>query len=299
MKQNKTRYSPAYFISEAFKGFFRNGVMSLSSVAVLMSCLIVMGGFSLLVLNLNENLNQIGLLNEIVVFAYPDASEDDLLSLETQLKSLDDVDSVEHETKAQALEEMKAEADDPTIYDDITEENNPLSDSFTLKYTDTSKVDNIEYQLNSISLIRKVNNRADIAETLTKFKSSIMLVFVWFLILLFVVSIFVIINTIKIAVYSRRQEITVMRYVGATKTFIRLPFVIEGAIIGVFSAVIAYFIEWYVYQYIEQMITGELQMITILPFSSVRVYMIIGFLVVGIFSGVIGSLISISKYLRK
>jgi cell division transport system permease protein len=297
--KNHTRYNIFYFIGEAFKGFFRNGVMSFASVIVLMSCLVVLGGFSLMVMNINANLNKIGMLNEIVVFAYPNATSDEILSLETDLKSIDDVTSVEHVTKQEALQQMKDEADDPTIYDDITDENNPLSDSFVLKYSNPDKVDNIQYQLKQISLIRKINNRADIAQTLSKFKSSIMLVFVWFLVLLFVVSLFVIINTIKIAVFSRRQEITVMRYVGATNAFIRLPFVFEGAIIGIFSAALAYFVEWYVYRYVEGMITDGLQMITILSFRSVHTIILVGFIVIGIFSGILGSLISIGKYLKK
>lgn len=105
-----------------------------------------------------------------------------------------------------------------------------------------------------------------------------MLVFVWFLIILAVVSIFIIINTIKLSVFSRRNEISIMRYVGATGWFISLPFVFEGIIIGLFASVCAYFIEWYIYSYIETLVMTDLQMITIMQFSSIGNIVLWGFI---------------------
>ena len=126
-----------------------------------------------------------------------------------------------------------------------------------------------------------------------------MLVFVWFLVILGVVSIFIIINTIKLSVFSRRNEISIMQYVGATGWFISLPYIIEGAIIGLVSSVAAYFIEWYIYSYIEEMVITDLQMISILQFSDIRGYVFWGFLGLGVVLGVVGSLISLARYLKQ
>lgn len=295
----KRQYSIWYFIAQSFKGLWRNGVMSVASIAVLMSCLVVIGGFALLVLNINVNLEHFGLLNEIVVFVGQDATEEEIVAVEEKIRALDNVDTVTRTTKAQALEEMKNESSDYAgIYDDITEENNPLSDSFTVTYLDADKVANLDYQLTQIDGIRKVNNRLDLAVSLNNFKHGVMLVFGWFLVILFVVSVFVIINTIKLAVFSRRHEISVMRYVGATNWFIVLPFIFEGMIIGLFSGAFAYLIEWYAYRYIERVVIGDLSMITLVGFSEINMYLLAGFLIVGVVTGIIGSCISLSKYLK-
>lgn len=290
------RYNVFYFIGQALSGLWRNGVMSFASIAVLMSCLVVVGGFSLLVANIDINLEKFGLLKEIVVFCDTDSTEEEIEAIGDTIKKLDNVDNIKRVTKAEGLAEMQAEYD---AYDDITEENNPLPDSYVITYSDNDKVYELEYQLKHIDGIIKVNNRLDLATSIEKFKSGIMLVFIWFLAILALVSVFIIVNTIKLSVFSRRNEISIMRYVGATGWFIMLPFIFEGMIIGILSSAIAYFIEWYVYSYIEGMVISELQMISILQFSDINNYVIWGFLAIGIFTGIVGSVISLARYLKQ
>ena len=290
------RYNPFYFIGQAFEGLWRNGVMSFASIAVLMSLLVVIGGFTLLVTNIDVNLSEFGLINQIVVFCDPNASDEQIAEIGEAIGKLDNIESVQHVTKEEGLEQMKAEYD---IYDDVDEANNPLPDSFVITYLENEKVPNLDYQLNQIEGIAKVNNRLDLATKIESFKRGVMLVFVWFLVILGVVSIFIIINTIKLSVFSRRNEISIMQYVGATGWFISLPYIIEGAIIGLVSSVAAYFIEWYIYSYIEEMVITDLQMISILQFSDIRGYVFWGFLGLGVVLGVVGSLISLARYLRQ
>jgi len=293
------RYSLGYFISQSFKNIWRNGVMSFASVAVLMSCLVVLGGFVLLVLNINVNLEEFGLLNEIVVFAEQDAAEEELQAIEEKIRTLDNVASVTRVTKAQALEDMKAQSEEYAhLYEDITEEDNPLSDSFIITYEDNDKVITLAYLLNQIDGVRKVNNRLDLATTISNFKSGVLLVFTWFLIILVIVSLFVIINTIKLSVFARRHEISIMRYVGATGWFITMPFLFEGIIIGLFASGIAYLIEMGFYHYVEALVLSDLQMITIVPFTVMQMPLLWGFLGVGVAAGIIGSSISLGKYLK-
>ncbi|MBQ5886396.1 MAG: ABC transporter permease, partial [Clostridia bacterium] len=116
--------------------------------------------------------------------------------------------------------------------------------------------------------------------------------------ILSVVTLFVIINTIKLSVFSRRHEISIMRYVGATGWFITLPFVLEGIIIGLFASTAAYFIEWYFYLYVEKTVASELQMITIVGFDTLQMPLLVGFLGVGVLAGIVGSCISLGKYLK-
>lgn len=295
----RRRYSLTYFIGQAFKSLWRNGVMSFASIAVLMSCLVVMGGFALLVLNIDTNLEEINLMNQIVVFCHPDATEDEIVAIEENIKALSNVEAVERVTKAEALELMKQRSDEyQNLYDDITEENNPLSDSFNITYVTEEEVTTLHYQLTNMEGVRKVNARTDLASSIADLKSGIQLIFIWFLAILFVVTIFIIINTIKLAVHSRRHEISVMRYVGATGWFIILPFIFEGVIIGLFASGIAYLVEMYVYKYIESSVLEGLEMLTLVPFASIDMKVLLGFIAVGVITGVVGSCISLGKYLK-
>lgn len=291
------RYNPFYFVGQALSGLWRNGVMSFASIAVLMSLLVVIGGFSLLVANINENLEKFELMREIAVFCDRDATEEEIVAIGEQIKKLDNIESVERITKAEGLAEMKEEYGD--LYDDVSEERNPLPDQYKITYIDTEKVPELDYQLTLIEGIEKVNNRLDLATTIENFKSGVMLVFVWFLAILVVVSVFIIINTIKLSVFARRNEISIMRYVGATGMFISLPFVIEGMVIGAIASVGAYFVEWYIYAYIETMIHTDLQMLSFIPFDEISQIVLWGFVAIGVILGVLGSSLSLGKYLDK
>ncbi len=287
-------YSLTYFIGQSFKGLWRNGVMSFASITVLMSCLIVLGGFSLLVYNIDVNLEKLGLLNEISVFLELDLEEEEIVSIENQLKSIPDVTKVIRTTNEEGLEQVEnsMNLDVSEILDDY----NPLSEKFTVYYSDNPQ--NVSYEINQIEGVRKVYDRLDLAMQLESFKNGIIIVFIWFLAILLIVSLFVIINTIKLAVYSRRHEITVMRYVGATGWFITLPFVFEGIIIGIISSVLGFFIEWYAYTYIEKMVTTQMKMINVIMFDDIKLFVFIGFVGIGILTGIIGSCLSLSKYLK-
>lgn len=299
-----SKYSGSYFISQSFKGLWRNGVMSLASILVLMSCLVVMGSFSLLVYNINVNLENIGVLNEIVVFCDEDYTEDQIDEVGRQIRLLDNVDEekVVHVTKEEAMQEMRDRYQDTeyaVLFEEMDERGtNPFRDSFIITYEDNSQVSTLEYQLGQVDGIVSIECRSDLAETVESFKSGVIFIFMWFLAILFVVSLFVIINTIKLAVFARRAEISIMRYVGATKAFITLPFVFEGILIGLIASGIAYVIQWYCYSYIAKLIAQDYSLISVVGFSDVNMYVILGFLAVGIFTGIIGSVISLSKYLK-
>lgn len=293
------RFSIKYVFSEAFKGLWRNGVMTFASIAVLMSCLVVIGAFSLLVLNINDNLNELGDLTKIVAFVDRDYDEDQIKELEAKIGALPKVTKVEHVTKAQALEDLRAQAKEKgEAYDYIDETNNPLSDEFIVSYDDVSSEVDLKYALDHMEGITKVNAHLELASKLENFRSGVLFVFMWFLIVLVVVSVFIIVNTIKLAVDARKNEITVMRYVGATGMFITMPFLIEGVIIGLFASIIGYFIEWWAYKYIETEVAAQLQMIRFVSFGDVWYWVLLGFIAVGSLAGVIGSMLSLRKYMK-
>jgi cell division transport system permease protein len=298
------RYSPGYFFSQAFKGIFRNGVMSFASVAVLMSCLVVLGGFALLVHNININLEQFGLLNEIVVFADYDATSEDLQIIAEDIKALENVTYVDFVSKEAGFESMKETYPDyAELFDSIAQSgDNPLADSFIVTYKDTAGANKLEYDLLLIEGVMKVNNRVEYATTIENFKSGASFVFMWFIVLLLAVSLFVIFNTVKLAVHGRRTEISIMRFIGATKGYIIAPFIIEGVTIGAVSAIIAFFADMGLYGYASKMMEGEtegvLNMFSLVPYADMQAELLVLFVLLGVVTGVAASIISLQKNLN-
>lgn len=296
----KKSYNPFMFIGEAFKNLWRDRVMSTASILVLASCLVLLGCFSLIVVNINVNMNKLVSLNEIVVFVDYDLSAEDVEYIGQQIKVLDNVESVEFISKDSGLDSMK---EDYIGFEEVFESmkesgDNPLSDSFKIKYIDNSKVTTLDYNLRQIDGVRKVNNRLDLATSLENFKNGISVIFIGFLGVLFIVSVFIIINTIKLAVNSHMEEIRVMKYIGASDWFILVPYIIEGTIIGIFSSMIAYIAQWYVYYSLEKMVSSDIKMIELVPYGDIAGMVALAFLAVGILTGIIGSSISLHKNLQ-
>lgn len=292
------RYSVMYFISQSVKGLWRNGIMTLASVMVLMSCLVVMGSFALIVANLNENLNSLGDMNEIVAFIDLEKTDEEIEAIVDEVRGYDNIKKLEYVSKEEALAEEKAkyEKDYPDFFDGITSDVYPASVIIT--YEDNDKVETLKYDLEKTDGIYKVNCRSDVASTIETMKKGIIYIFVWFLAVLFAVSLFVIINTIKLAVFGRRQEISIMRYVGATNWFIMLPFVLEGVWIGVMSSGIAFGIQTYIYKFLQRVVVSDYEMFKLIPYSDIQWIMLGIFAAIGILTGIIGSSISLRKNLK-
>ena len=161
---------------------------------------------------------------------------------------------------------VKRAGENALLYDDYFKDN-PLSDSFEITYDDVKDLTTIELELQSIEGVRKYRDQRYIVNLISDIKSGVLFVFLWFLVMLFIVSVFIIINTIKLSVYSRKNEISIMRYVGATGWFISLPFILEGAIIGLFASIIAYFVEEYLYKSLVGSLGISIEIITLIPFS--------------------------------
>lgn len=290
-------YSITYFIAEALKGLWRNGVMSLASIAVLVSCLIVLGAFSSLVANINYNLNEIGAVNQIVAFIDPDTSDEDILALRDSIAAMDNVSAVRYISREEAYQSEKEKYSEyPELFAKL-EGDNPYTASLVITFADIDRLVNLEQALGEEESIYKVSKRTDIAATIESFKQTVILIATWFMILLLVVSVFVIINTIKLAVFSRRQEISIMRYIGATSGFIMVPFIIEGVIIGLLSGGAAYGIIRAAYAYAARSVSEQLSFLSVMPFDSIGWYLLGAFLGIGLLCGVIGSLISMRRYL--
>ncbi len=219
----------------------------------------------------------------------------------SELKKLDNIkpDGITFVSREEALEEeLKNFAEYPSVLAVLQNGDNPYNDSFEIIYEDNASVDLLELNLQKIEGIYRTSCRADIANNIESLKNSIVTVFSWFMVILFIVSVIIIINTVKLAVSGRTKEIAVMRYVGATRWFIAFPFQLEGIIIGLFSGGLSFLLQWLLYSYAQNSLVSQIQMIKVVPFAEISGVLLVGSLIIGAVTGVLGSAISIGKNLK-
>ena len=301
------RYSLSYLMSRSFKGFSRNGLMSVASILILTSCLLISGSFGLIIYNLYVNLNSLNELNEIVCMCnyekLPDEQYDDLYN---RLTALPNVTKVEFTSREQALENMREKyAQHPQVLDRFNDENNPFFEIYTISYTGSDQdAVNLLFSLrnkNDFPEFRTVEDKLETANTLESLKNTILWIFGGFMLVLVFISVIIIMNTVRMAISSRSEEIEIMRYIGATGWFISFPFMLESLFTGLVSAVIAFVLQFLTYNYMFKLLTSGASssgIITIAPFSELWPYVAIGFLALSFLTCYIGSKISLSKHIK-
>ena len=299
-------YNPGYFFRLAFQGIFRNSLMSLATIIVLVSALLLTGSTWALKKNADYNLQEINTYNKIVVFISKTTEDHTIRLLKEKIEAIPSVTEVEWVTKDEVLRDLFASYGD---YGDIFEmyggEDNPCKDEIIITYSDSGKLADINYHIQAMNeeeetlgAVEKVNDRHEVAQRIDEIKNLASLVFTWLMVLLFTVSVFIIMNTIKLAVFSRREEVSIMRYVGASGFFVAFPFVLEGMLLGVVSSGASFGLMYYIYRIFAVNILGESGLITILPFSSFSQDIILFFAGIGVGLGILGSLIALRKYNR-
>lgn len=309
------------FIADGAKGLFRNGFRSVASIIILASSLLLVGIFSTLMVIINQSVENIDDFNYIVVYMNIDADEDDVSNAGKAIQGLKNVKNITFISKAEALESEKEKFEDYSyIFDSYDDTTNPLPDTFKIEYERIEDIDALVYNLEHLDLdgdgksdgvidkdgdgksdgvFDKIKNRYDIAKNIQNFKSAISLGGTWLMILLVAVSVFVISNTIRLTYHSRELEITVMRYIGATKTYITLPFVFEGALVGAISGILGYIIQYYLYAVPLAELSDKFDGFIVIPeFSFMNNYYLPIFFVAGILLGVVGSALAIRKYMK-
>ncbi len=294
-------YNVVYTIRLAFQGIFRNGLMSFATIFVLTSALLLTGCAWALKVNVDYNLKEINAYNKIVVFIAKETETHTTTLLKQKIEKIDYVKKVEHITKEEVLRDLFESYGD---YGDILkmyDEDNPCKDELVITYEDSSHVNDITYQIKNMNddeetlgAVEKINDRREVASKIDEVKNIAGLIITWLMVLLLVVSVFIIMNTIKLAVHARRDEISIMRYVGASGMFVAFPFVLEGMLLGAFSSGVGFGLVYYIYQIAESILGGGL--IKFVPFGDMLYELIIAFAAIGVGLGIIGSLISLRRY---
>lgn len=273
-------------------------MMTSASVGVLVACMVIIGTAYLFSQNVSNFMQQIEQQNEIVAFIDDNVPEEDYQGLQMKIESINGVSSVDFVTKEEALEDYrKTLGEDGSYLDAFTDENNPLRNSFAITIDDLSLFEEASKQISSLEEIARVRDTQETVSVLISLRKVVNVLGIWIMLILGLVSLFIISNTIKIAMYNRRTEISIMKYVGATNWFIRWPFIFEGLFIGITAASICFALQWYIYNYLLRSLFEGISFVQLLPFSALYLDIIIVFVAIGVIVGVFGSITSIRKYL--
>lgn len=289
-----------YLFREGVKNAWSNRTMTIASVAVLVSCLLITGSAVLFSFNLAQAMAVFQGGNSIRVFL-----DDGLPTLESvkigeEIKKIENVASCEFVSRDEAVQRLMTNlGGDGDILASLTGSDNPLPDAFQISMTDLSRYDETAAQILSIEGVQKIYDYSDIANKLTRLDMMMKIVAVSVITVLGLVSLFIIANTIRVTMHSRRLEISIMKSVGATNGFVRIPFLVEGALIGCISGLIASGLVAAVYGYVMKVMSGLMSSFVPLPLATVIPWTILAFVSAGIVFGLVGGLISIGKYLKK
>ena len=291
-----------YLIGEGFRNTFKNKKSTFSAMLVMCISMLIFGLFFILGENINHIMNSVEDAQAIQVFIKLDTPDESIAVLEEQIKQVNgvDKDNLKFLSKEEGFEQYLERYGDKAYlfepYQDI------IPDSYIINFTDLSLVKEVETQITELENVDKVTSANETMEKLVSITNGIRIITMLILAGLVIGAIFIISNTIKLTVYARRKEISIMKYVGATNSFIRWPFIVEGIIIGVLSACISILIIGGSYKVIstkllESAIIQNLG-ITLVSFADMFTMLIIVYLLLGIGIGVVGSAISMRKYLE-
>lgn len=277
---------------------FLHGFRSFASVCVTVACLIIMGSFCLLSYNLGVMVEEYENENKILVYVDETYSEAEAKSVGSQINMIANVENAVFISRQQALENFVANQDDPTVFEGLDAET--LRDRFEVSMVDNSIMRQTVKDIEQIQGVADTSVDYDMSEGFKTVRNVLNVVSFGIIIVLLVVSLFIISNTVKLSMYDRKEEIAIMRMVGATNGFIRLPFLVEGFHLGIIGAVAAFFIEWGLYDLLASRIDAldAMQMFTIVPFTSVIAVIAVAYLITGFLVGVVGSMMSIRKFLQ-
>ena len=293
----------SYLLKQGFKNIYVNRLMSLASIGVLTACFLLIGGAVLFSLNINSLMGYVESQNRIVAFVENNLPEEQMQQIDETIRGMDNLGEIEFFSEEQAMEEQREDLGDAAVLlDGLDEDTFPPSYRMTVQ--DLTQLDQTVAELESIEGVYRVNAYNDVAETLTSIKNMVSVAGIAVVLILAVVSIMIIANTIKVTVFNRRKEINIMKYVGATDGFIRVPFLVEGTILGVISALISFGLLWWGYGFVVDWISSNsspwisMAQTCLVPFVQVAPWLVGGFLLGGILIGVLGSVIFVRRYLK-
>lgn len=286
-----------YLFREGFRSIGTHAFMSFASVTIIMACLIIMGSVSFLSLNIDALIKDLEDQNEIVVFVDEKLSEDEAKNVCEAIRKIDNVSSVDFVTREDAMENFMNKYDS-SFREGIDE--TVFRHRCVVHLTDIALMAQSKADLEATPGVAKVNAHLEYAKSFVTIRNIVSIISLVLIAILVFVSFFIMSNTIKLATFSRREEIAIMKMVGANNGFIRMPFIIEGLVLGILGGGLAFLAQWGIYE----LITGKLvtsltgSLLNVIPFNNVAQYVFIAFMGVGVLVGTFGGVNAIRNYLK-
>ena len=288
-----------YLLKEGIKGIFTHGFMSFAAVCVTVACLLIVGSFSILVYNVNIMVEDLNQTNEILAYVDETLSEADAKSVGTKINMIDNVLRSDFIPREQALESfIEDHKDEEESFSGL--DATDLRHRFRIILEDNRLIKETDEAIKNIPGVVKTHAEYELAQGFSTIQDVLHIVSLGIIAVLLAVSLLIISNTVKLAMYDRKEEIGIMKMVGATNAFIRLPFVVEGFTLGMLGAALAFGTEWVMYDALIEKISevDALQLFKFVPFEELLIPMIITFAATGMFVGVVGSWTAIRKFMN-
>ena len=285
-----------YLIREGFRSIGTHGFMSFATVTIIMACLIIMGSVTLLSLNIDRVIKGLENQNEVVAFVDDTYTEASARAIQGSIEELDNISSVSFVTRSEAFDTFME-----NYSSDLSEglDDNVLRDRYVIHLTDIALMEQTKAELENVEGIAKVKAHLDYAKTFVTIRNIVSVVSLALIAMLVFVSVFIMSNTIKLATFGRREEIAIMKMVGASNGFIRLPFVVEGLVLGILGGGLGFLAEWGLYELLTRRLVGSLAggFFTVVPFAQIALPMFIAYMAIGVIIGAFGGVNAIRNYL--
>ncbi len=293
-----------YLTKQGLRSMLHNRLMTFASVGVLTVCLIITGVAGLFSINMNSLMDYLGSQNETVVYLNEDLDETGLTNVDSALRAISGIKEITYVSKDEALQLLKDSMGEYADLFDVFEDGNPFLANYRVVLEDVSQLNEIIPQLQVIEGVQQVRAPVQLSDMFVNINSAITVISIGLVVVLGFVSVVVISNTIRLTVFARRKEINIMKYVGATNGFIRLPFFVEGIAVGLLAGVVSSAIVLGGYQVLCTYagdfpgFWGTLLVSVLLPINQIWARLLVGFLVFGALIGSVGTATSIRKYLK-
>jgi len=286
-----------YLMKEGIRGIFLHGFMSFAAVLVTVACLVIVGGFSALVYNVNIMVEDLNKTNEVMAYVDSSLTDAEARSIGTKINQIANVYRADFKTREVALEEFVADHQNDPAFGGLVPDD--LRHRYVIVLENNELMQETVDQIKAVAGIVKVNAAFEMAEGFITLQKVLHIASVAVIVVLLIVSLLIISNTVKLAMYDRKDEISIMKMVGATNGFIRLPFVVEGFVLGMLGATVAFFILWTMYNLLVSRLAevDTLKLFSFVPFTELLQPMVVTFAAAGLFVGIVGSWTSIRKFM--
>ena len=286
-----------YLMKEGLRHIFTHGFMSFAAVCVTVACLLIVGSFAILAYNLDIMVEDLNKTSEILVYVDSSLSDAEAKSIGTKINMLDNVLQATFVSREEALQKFVADHQNDSAFSGVQAQD--LRHRFVVTLEDNSRMEETDGQLRQIPGVADTSAAYELAEGFSTVQDVLHIVSYAVIAVLLVVSLLIISNTVKLAMYDRRDEIAIMKMVGATNGFIRLPFVVEGFTLGMLGATLAFGLEWVMYDALVARIAeaDSLKLFNFVPFQELLIPMVVTFAAAGMFVGIVGSWSSIRRFM--